>query len=357
MKTLDRYVIRELIVPFLIGTLAVVLMFQANLLIYLFKTFSLSSVPPAAILKLLLYKTPYFLNMTLPVGIALATSLALSRLTRESELTAIRSAGASILRVLWPVSLFGLAVGVGNYMLAEVVMPRSEQEATKLNTQLMILATAPDVKQNVMLHLGGYIAKFGTVSRAANGSLQVSDVLFIEDTGRQSEEVVYQAKEGTYKDGIWEFRNAILRSFKNNDLWQFQPKDLIINEKIQLNDIFAQQEPTEMTASQLRQSIERGRQEHIDTTSMEVSYHERFSVPAACYVFAVVGPIFAIWLGRSGGFVGVLLSILLVLVYYNVFIISTEIFGRNGWLSPWLSAWLPNVLFLGLAILSLRRLE
>ena len=66
MKTLDRYIYRELVVPFLIGTIAVVLMFQANMLIYLFKNFSLSNVPTLAVLDMILYKTPYFLNMTLP---------------------------------------------------------------------------------------------------------------------------------------------------------------------------------------------------------------------------------------------------------------------------------------------------
>src|SRR5579859_208265 len=109
---------RELLVPFLLGTVAVVLMFQANLLIFLFKTFSLSSVPISGIAKLLLYKTPFFLNMTLPVGTALATSLAMSRLTRESELTAFRAAGAPILRVMLPISLFGMLVGFANYYLA-----------------------------------------------------------------------------------------------------------------------------------------------------------------------------------------------------------------------------------------------
>lgn len=75
MKTLDRYIIRELIVPFLIGTVAVVLMFQANTLIYMMKTYSVSNVPPLALAQIILYKTPDFLRMTLPVGMALASSL------------------------------------------------------------------------------------------------------------------------------------------------------------------------------------------------------------------------------------------------------------------------------------------
>ena len=53
----------------------------------------------------------------------------------------------------------------------------------------------------------------------------------------------------------------------------------------------------------------------------------------------------------------VILLLLMVLLYYNVFVISTEIFGRNGWLSPLAAAWLPNLIFIIFAVLGLRRLE
>ncbi|HMS55753.1 MAG TPA: LptF/LptG family permease, partial [Fimbriimonadaceae bacterium] len=80
MRVVDRYVFKELMVPFLIGTVAVVLMFQANFLIYILKTFSLGNIPPLALAQIILLKTPSFLNLTLPVGMALAASLAMSRL-------------------------------------------------------------------------------------------------------------------------------------------------------------------------------------------------------------------------------------------------------------------------------------
>ncbi|WP_204352309.1 hypothetical protein, partial [Klebsiella variicola] len=48
----------------------------------------------------------------------------------------------------------------------------------------------------------------------------------------------------------------------------------------------------------------------------------RFSVPAACVVFAIVGPVFAIVFARNGGFVGVFLSIVLVMLYYNAHVLE-----------------------------------
>jgi len=353
---LDRYVIRELIVPFLIGTLAVVLMFEANLLIALFKNLSLSGIPFSGILKLLLYKTPFFMNMTLPVGIALATSLAMARFTRESELTAMRAAGASILRVMLPISLFGIAVGVGNFYLAEDLMPRAEKAATKLQNELTLLGGAPDFKANVHVTLGDYSVDIKTLSRRSDGSLQLDDVVLIQRP-RTYEVGVYLAKTGLYDKGVWTFKNANAWYFKDDSLYQFQSKEMTIFQRININDIYSQSQPTEMSIGELSAAIQSGKQQKNDTTMLQVTYHTRFSVPAACYVFAIAGPVFAIWLGRGGGFMGVLLSILMVMLWYNVFIISTEIFGRNGWLNPLLAAWMPNILFFVLAVFGLRRLE
>ena len=82
--------------PFLIGTVFVVLMFQGNILIALYKNLNLTAVPINGILQFVLLKTPEFLTLTLPIGAGLASSLALSRIVRESELTAMRAAGASV---------------------------------------------------------------------------------------------------------------------------------------------------------------------------------------------------------------------------------------------------------------------
>jgi len=356
MKTLDRYIYRELMVPFLIGTVAVVLMFQANMLIFLFKNFSLQNVPTLAVLDMILYKTPYFLNMTLPVGVALATSLAISRLARESELTAIRASGTAIIRVILPVSIFGLLVGVGNYLLAEKVMPNSEKASTRLSTQMMILATAPDFKANVAIRLADFQATIGSIIKGEHGSLQLSDITLVQ-TPQPFTSAVYKAKEGSYENGVWTFPHALVWYFKGEDFYQFRPTKLTINQRINLVDFYSQPQPTEMTVDELRQAIKEGKEQHIPATSLEVSYHTRFSVPAACYVFAIFAPVFAIWFGKGGGFVGVLVSILMVMLYWNVFVISTEIFGRNGWINPFLSAWLPNILFAALAVFGLRRLE
>jgi lipopolysaccharide export system permease protein len=358
MKTLDRYVLRELVIPFLIGTFFVVLMFQANMVIYLLKSAPPQSVPLAALAQIVMYKTPEFLNMTLPVGMSLAASMAISRLTRETELTAMRSAGAPILRVILPVAVFGLLVAVANFLVVEKVMPRASKKARDVMTQANIMAAIPEFRSNVTFNIGNYTGNFGTVSRNKESTVAwFTDVLLLERP-RIKEFVVYTAETGEYRQGLFVLRKAKMWRFVDERVQKFEMgKDVPINERIAIPDIFLAPEDQEQTAEELLQTIREGRKIGRDVTSTEVAYQTRFSVPASCLIFAVVAPLFAVGFARSGAFVGVLLSLVLVLAYYNVYVISTEIFGRNALLSPFLSAWLPNFLFLVLGVIGIRRLE
>lgn len=356
MKKLDIYIVRELIIPFLIGTLSVVLMFQANTYIALAKLYNLDNIPKKAVFQFILDQTPTYLNMTLPVGMSLASSLAISRLARESELTAMRVAGARILRVILPIVVFGIFVSIGNFYLVEKVIPNSTKAANRIGIQIGIMGLAPNLKTNAIINLRQYAASFGLVER--NGDdLQIKKILLIEQPEPDATALT-TAKTATYHNGLWSFHDAYFRVVKGMDLQVFHPlKDFTINEKIVPGDMFTPPQGEEMSTQELQDSIEAGRKLGSNTKQLEVLLNVKYSVPAACIVFALIGPVFAIYFARSGGFVGVFLSIVLVLLYYNAFVISTEILSKIGQVPGWLAAWLPNIIFGLVGILAIRRLE
>ena len=356
MKRLDTYVIRELIVPFLIGTLSVVLMFQANTYIGIAKTFNLNNIPTKAIFQFILYQTPSYLNMTLPVGMALASSLAISRLARESELTALRAAGARILRVIAPIIAFSCLVAIGNFFLVERVIPSASKEANRILYTIGVLGMAPNVKTNAFMNLRQYAANFESVEKVGD-DLKIRGVTLIEHPKPDTVSLT-TANTATYHNGIWSFHDAFYRVLKGAELQVYHPKDdFIINESIVAGDLFAPPMTEEMTIKELLDSIKDGRKVGANTKDLEVKLNVKFSVPAACIIFALIGPVFAILFSKSGGFVGVFLSIVIVLLYYNAFVISTEILSKVDQVPGWLAAWLPNILFIIAGVIAIRRLE
>lgn len=348
-----------MVLPFLIGTFMVVLMFQANQLIALYKdqNINMQRVPFVAVLQFILLKTPSWLQLTMPVGIALGASLSLSRIARESELTAIRSAGIPIRRVLVPVLIAGVFGAGLNYWITEHLMPRSERASTKLLGEMGQLALQPTFKSNVSLSLNGWIVTIGTVTRGEGDTMNMSNVMLAQKDSR-GEETVVIADQGSYRQGNWVFPLATVRVFKGKDLTQIRTKsEMRINQRISVENFFGGSQTQEMSIPELRAAIAAQREAKLDPRNLEIEFYLRYSLPASCAIFAFTGAVLAVSFARNGPFVGVMLTFVLVMVYYNAFVIAKEIIGRNGYLPPIAAAWTPNVVFLLLGLWMLRRAE
>ncbi len=341
---LDRYLLREMLVPLGIGTGAVVLMLIGNLLFNYAQIFFSYGVPLMAVAQLVLYYTPYLLVLSLPVGTAVAVSLTVNRLTRDSEITVMRMAGISLRRIFLPLLLMGLLLSGLNYWLNEQVVPPAMRQFYRLRNRMLLLAPVPTITSNAVLKVQNYAVVIG-VAQEVGGRVLMEEVILIEQRGR-GEWLVIQAPRGTYKNGIWELERPKLHYYRADGtvIDVRSPRKLVLNLQVALQDFFAAPEPEELTRAQLGEQIERNRQMGARNLRLEVSYHLKVAVPVACFVLALCSPMLSLWLARAGSFVGVLLAIVLVFVFWNTLLLF-QILGNQGLLPPMLAAWMPNLLF------------
>jgi len=235
-------------------------------------------------------------------------------------------------------------------------MPAAERREASLERQIGVLAVMPDLAENTFVRLPNMQVSIGRTRRTGRDTLQLTDVVIYQ---RPAVGVVrlIRADSGTYDNGRWFMPNAVGWDLAGDELTLYtENKPVAIEDRVALDDLMMPPQPEEQTASQLRASIANARLQHLPTQQLEIKYHVRYSVPASCIIFAFVAPALAIMFARSG-FAGVLLSIFLVFLYYNVFIFTTEILGKNAHISPMVAAWAPNVLFAILGLIAIRRLE
>src|SRR5947199_7219490 len=136
MRLLDRTLLREMIVPFLIGQAAIVLMLIGSVLYNNATVLLMNQVPLVYVAKLILYFLPFLIHMTMPVAMAVGASLAVSRLGRDSEITVMRASGASLVRIFMPFFLTGLVVSVGDFFFGELVVRLSVQRLEAVLAQI-----------------------------------------------------------------------------------------------------------------------------------------------------------------------------------------------------------------------------
>lgn len=357
MKKLDQYVLKELAVPVFIGTVVTGLLFLANEMIAVFKEIDPANVPFVAVVKFVLVRMPGWLLFTIPLGVALGSSLALTRLVREGELSALRSAGYSIKRILATVLLTGVLFSVLGFLNAELLVPTAAKEQSRLASELLIVGKLPKFERNLMIRLGTFVANFGEVEQVGDQALRITDVLLIERQ-RPGQETVFRAKTGHYNKGIWTFEDPKMWVFENDGLMQVtDAQTLVINQKIVLQDFFQSVQPETASAKDLWGRVVAGRAAGSNVRKLETSFYERFSVPSASVLFSVFAGLLSVRFARGSAFLGLLLSFVAMWMYFNVHVISTTIFGYKGWLSPVVSAWLPLALFACAAVLVMRSLE
>lgn len=351
MKKLDLYVLKELAIPLLVGTVIIAILFVLNEFIAIYRYLQVSHIPGSAIVKLVLLRMPYWLTYTLPTGLALGSSLAISRLVRESELTAMRAAGIRTFRVLRPVFIVAAILTVSSFFIFEKVVPKAQEEHLKLSSDLLILGSLPKFERDVMIKLPPYLAIFGEVERLDDDSLILRDILLVERIA-PGELTVYTARQGRYAKGVWTIDGAFVRLFKNEWLVQIaENQQLTINQEIDLRALLNSQAPDSETLDELWERIENGRLAGSDTTSLEVTFYERFSIPASCIIFAWFSCLLALRFSKTSAFQGLLISMASVGLYFNVHIVSTLIIGKNGWLPPMWSAWLSIIIFGSISLL------
>jgi lipopolysaccharide export system permease protein len=242
-------------------------------------------------------------------------------------------------------------------LVVEKALPPATKAYRRLANDIGFLGMVPQFKSNVMMSINQYSARFGSVQRGKEGMVLLRDVLLIEEP-RPNEMTITRAPSGTFHDGIWRIQAAKIFYFKGTGLHTTETKgEVVINDPIRIADLFMPVQPTELSAADLLVAIKSNREAHLSTTANEVAYHQKYSGPAACLVFAFTGAVLAVRFAKAGPFIGVMVSLGLVWLHFNAYVISGEVLGKNGWIPPVGAAWLPNVLFFVVGLFFVRRLE
>jgi lipopolysaccharide export system permease protein len=109
LKLIDRYLFKEMTPPFFIGLLIYSFVLLMNQLLQLSELFIARGVSFGVTMKLLLYLVPAILAFTVPMSVLMGVLAGLSRMSSDSEITALKTLGVRPLRMLRPLLVFAFA--------------------------------------------------------------------------------------------------------------------------------------------------------------------------------------------------------------------------------------------------------
>jgi len=126
----------------------------------------------------------------------------------------------------------------------------------------------------------------------------------------------------------------------------FTPEDVIEKQKV----------PDEMTLTELKKYSSEQLHAGNDPTRIEIEYHSRIAFAFASFVVIMFGLTISANKRKGGTAIQFGINILLTFIYLVLMKVS-QAFGKNGVMSPMLTAWSANILFFFAGLVNLIRIK
>ncbi len=359
---LDRWLLGELIAPLLFAMAAFsVVSLSVGVMFDLVRKIVEAGLPVQVALKVLGLRLPSFLVISFPMATLMATLLAYSRLSANSELKALRSVGIATRRMVAPALVLALFMTSLTFIFNDVIVPRANRNAEITLQRALGKAISSEKGDDIVY------SRFGKITSSNRG-----------DSGKGLAQLFY-AKE---------FRGGAMKGVTVLDFSRFGYTQMLTADKAIWNEREAKWEflqgqiltltpsgsttraeferylyplssapsriaklpkdANNMTVSEAIQAqrlyLEAGNRK--EERRMKVRIQEKFTLPMACLVFGLIGSSLGAKpnarTSRSQGF-GI--SVVLILIYY-VLSFSFSSLGVKGTLSPFFAAWSPVLISL-----------
>lgn len=365
MRLLDRYLLRELLLPLaycLCGFLVAFIAFDLFASVSDFQRLKLSGREVA---EYYLYRTPEFLvtSYVMPMSLLLGMLYALTNHARHNELTAMRAAAIPLWRIAMPYFVVGLIFTTAVYYVNEELLPEGLETAERIKARHAAEQSkeAQKVwKRNVFFsnpvdnrtwRIGGYHMEQNVMHQP-----------HFTWTRPDGSRLMVTAERARWKQRQWVFTNveqvefsAELNAVPNiSRLETLVVRDLmetprVIKSEIKIsaldNNLLKAFRKTQVPISEIRTYLRLNpdlRKERADP--LRTMMHGRMAAPWTCFVVVLIAVPFGALPGRRNVFVGVAASVGICFAYFVLKELSLGL-GSGGFVLPWLAAWTPNALF------------
>lgn len=360
LKLIDRYIIKELIFPFIFGVAAfTTILVAGSLLFELAKLIINQGVPLRVVIKLFFYNLPGFVVLTFPMSMLLSVLLGFGRLTSDGEMLAFRSLGVSFWRIMLPVVIASLYVAGLSFAFNETVVPKTKLAAQNVMRIEVRREVRVPMKQNVFFRqeVNGKLKRVLYIEKVLPGKDVVEKVFIQEFNPKGMLCKIIVAKRAIVGGEYWTFENGVVYNISEAGVITSVVK--FAREKAFMG-VSAQKiaekgkDPELMNIVEISKYIDFMKQQGLDPRELEITYHQRMAIPLASLVFVLIGAPLALKPHRSSSSIGLGISIIIIFIYY-VMLSTFKAFGEGGHLSPFLAAWLPNIILGGLGVYLIHR--
>ncbi len=350
MKTVNKYIYKELIAPFLFGVAAFTGIFVGTDLIFeMTEYYTEWGVEVLTLIRLFFLSLPEIIVLTFPMASLLGTIMAYNRLSGDSEITAMRAGGISILSLVLPALILGMVTSGVTIAINEFIVPNANYQAEQIIYQFKHGEQRPDTQYDLFLNpLDSRTRRpdYMLYAKMFNAESGMMENVVVQSFENGSPARVLEAERAEWLSDGWHFYNGIVYFLdRENRSPALEFEEYLAREQIHTPAQAGQlgKSIDEMNIRELRQHIELKEEQGRAAYEERVELHHRFSIPLASFIFALLAAPLGIKPQRSAGSAtGFGISIIIIFIYYILMTVGDAL-GSQGSIVPWFGAWLQNI--------------
>ncbi|MGK2936052.1 MAG: LptF/LptG family permease [Gemmatimonadaceae bacterium] len=186
MKILHRYVLKEHVGPLTFAISALTSMLLLNYVAKRFGELAGKGLPWSVIGEFVGLTVPFIFAMSLPMAVLISTLYAFSRLAADNEITALKSSGVGLRRIMTPVILAASVITVGMIFFNDQVMPRANHRLAVLHRDIAQKKPTFALREQVINELspGKFYLRAGHIDKNSNRMREIT-IYDFGDVGRR----------------------------------------------------------------------------------------------------------------------------------------------------------------------------
>ena len=351
LSRLDRYIIAKFLGTYffsIVLIISIAVVFDINE--HIDKMLS-NNAPVSEIVNYYLNFIPYYSNLFSQLFVFISVIFFTTKLAENSEIIAMMSTGVSFPRLMRPYMISAAIICILTFVLGAYIIPRNNIQRVKFdNTYIKkVVNYTSNIELEVDTGVIAYMSRYEnsiktgydfTLDRFVNKRLVSHLHAAIIQYDSLSETPCHWIIKNYQIRDLQGMREVITTGGRIDSVINMEPQDLIV--------LKGQQQT--MTSPELRQYIDRQKQRGFaNIQQFEVEYWQRGASSFASFILTAIGLSLSARKRKNG--MGISLGAGLVLSFtYIMFQTISSTFALNANMPPILAVWIPNIVFVLIAI-------
>ncbi|MGL4976750.1 MAG: LptF/LptG family permease [Cetobacterium sp.] len=358
MKKLDLYISKNFLKSFLLSLIAFINIFILSQLFKIIRYITAGRMSISESLTYILYLLPKIFIEVTPLAILLGSLMCINRMASNLEIISLKTSGISFRRIVRFPIILSFLISLVVFQVMNKIHPSALTKSRALRAGRKVAERVlPSKKNNAFLRTEDNIVYYIKEVDRVKNTATLLEIIKVDKDFKEVEEII-TAKSGNfnYEKNTWVLKDTVVNNLKNKT--QKIEKEYIDEslDKAPGDFITIQGDPDELTNAEIKQTIRDIRTTGGDVKESLAVLGKRYSFPFASFIVSFLGLSLGSRYVRGASAISIALSVGLGYSYYIVQA-SFEALSVNGILNPFISGWIPNIIFLCLGVYFMRKAE